>query len=555
VITDYADNLQRLSRIIGALDTPGSTDVEIIPLKHAVAADVAQLVQRLADSSGGSTAGAATAPLAGGGTLSVLPDSRSNALIVRASNPARLSMVRTIVDKLDRESGGAATGNIYVVYLRNADAVKLATVLRSAFASGGGSNGGGSGGTSIGGNFGGSSGSNTNSLATSTAGGTASTQTTSPVSASAGPSTGGFVQADPSTNSLIITAPEPMYRQVRAVIDQLDSRRSQVYVEALIVEVNTSKGLDLGVQWQGIVGSKNSTNIIGLGTNFGSGLNNILGATQALAQGTAGLAKADASTVNNGANFAIAHKVGNTFTLGVLAQALASNSGVNILSTPNLVTLDNEEAKIVVGSNVPFVTGQYTNTGTGTTSPFQTIERKDVGLTLRIRPQIGEGSTVRMTIFQESSAVLPTTAAGTSNAGPSTTKRSIESTVVVDDGQIIVLGGLIDDNYTIDRSKVPLLGDLPWIGGLFRSESRTRNKNNLMVFLRPVVMRSQESANQLTADRYEWMRGQQGVDPSQFRGVQSMSDTPQLPALPNGTAGQPLVGATPAPAVPPASAP
>ena len=183
---------------------------------------------------------------------------------------------------------------------------------------------------------------------------------------------------------------------------------------------------------------------------------------------------------------------------------------MNIVSTPNLITLDNEEAKIVVGENVPFITGQFTNAGTGaTTNPFQTIERKDVGITLRIRPQIGEGGTVRMTIFQEQSSVKETTAAGTTNAGPSTTKRSIEGTVVVDDGQILVLGGLIEDRYVTSKSKVPLLGDIPFLGALFRSESRERKRTNLMVFLRPIVMRDADSANRFSLDRYEQIRGEQ----------------------------------------------
>ncbi len=185
------------------------------------------------------------------------------------------------------------------------------------------------------------------------------------------------------------------------------------------------------------------------------------------------------------------------------------------------MTLDNEEAKIIVGSNVPFITGQFTNTGTATTSPFQTIERKDVGITLRIRPQVGEGGTVRMTLFQESSSLSSTTAPGTSNAGPSTDKRSIESTVVVDDGQILVLGGLIEDRYTDNKSKVPLLGDIPYVGALFRSESRTKKRTNLMVFLRPIVMRDAETAERISIDRYDKIRAfQQDGQPK---------DSPLLP--------------------------
>jgi general secretion pathway protein D len=415
-----------------------------------------------------------------------------------------MASIRALIDKLDRPVASAgATGNVWVVYLKNADAVKLATVLRAAY---GGSGGSGSSG---------STGSSALATPTSTAvnAGTGasggSTQNTTPLAASGGPATGGFVQADPSSNALIITAPEPFYRQLRAVIDQLDTRRAQVYIESLIVEVDPSQTADLGIQWQGLIGGKGDTNVIGLGTNFGAGLNNILTGTAAIANGASGLATAIGSGLPNaGLNIGLAHKIGNYYTLGALAQALNTTSGTNILSTPNLVTLDNEEARIVVGQNVPFVTGQYTNTGTATSSPFQTIERKDVGTTLKIKPQIGENGTIRMTIYQESSSI-GSVATGTTGAGPTTNKRSIESTVVVDDGQIIVLGGLIEDTVTVDQSKVPLLGDIPYVGALFRSESRTRKKTNLMVFLRPVVMRDQAATDRISLDRYDYIRAQQ----------------------------------------------
>jgi general secretion pathway protein D len=550
VITDYADNLQRISRIIAALDTPSGTDVEIVQLQHAVAADLAPLVQRLAEGGSGVAVAPGVPNIAGGsGSMTVIPEGRSNSLILRASNPARLASMRAIIEKLDRPMGSAGpAGNIYVVYLRNADAAKLATVLRAAFSAGGSGGSGGSQGGSGGlGGLGSTSpnpSSNVTSLGNQSAGGTSSSAATAPLAASAQPSTGGFIQADPSTNSLIISAPEPLYRQVRAVIDQLDSRRAQVYVEAMIVEVDADRAAELGLQWQGISGNKGDTNIIGLGTNFGSGLTNILGASQVIAQGTTGLAGVSGDQISalNGLNFAVAHQIGSRYTLGVLARALEANTGVNILSTPNLVTLDNEEAKIVVGQNVPFVTGTFTSTSSGTSNPFQTIERKDVGLVLRIRPQIGEGNTVRMTIFQESSAVLSTTAAGTANAGPSTTKRSIESTVVVDDGDILVLGGLIEDTYNDTRSKVPLLGDIPLIGGLFRSENRSRKKTNLMVFLRPVVMRTQEAANQLSMDRYELMRTMQNETQPQQRLLVPVNQAPVLPAPAASAPGRPLTG-------------
>lgn len=537
VITDYADNLQRIGKIIAAMDTPAAGDVEVIALKYAVAADIAPLVQRMTDSTGAAAGAPVPAGVAGStNTSSVQIDTRSNSLLVRAPNPARMASIRALIDKLDKpvQSAGAA-GNVWVVYLRNADAVKLATVLRAAYASGTGGATSGGGGASTGSL--GTPTSTTSTTGASTSG--ASAQSTSPLTASGGPSTGGFVQADPSSNSLIITAPEPLYRQLRAVIDQLDSRRAQVYVESLIVEVDPSQSVDFGIQWQGILGNKGDSNVIGAGTNFGSGLDNILTAGGLVSQGTSAIATAAvAGTLpSSGFNIGLAHKFGNTYTLGALARALDSQTGTNILSTPNLVTLDNEEARIVVGQNVPFVTGSFTSTGTGTTSPFQTIERKDVGITLKLKPQIGENGTVRMTIYQESSSVASTTAVGTDNAGPTTNKRSIESTITVDDGQIIVLGGLIEDSYNTTRSKVPLLGDIPYLGALFRSESRTRKRTNLMVFLRPVVMRDQGASNKMSLDRYDYIRAQQIENQPPQSTILRVNESPVLPQVRPGDVG------------------
>jgi general secretion pathway protein D len=561
VVTDYADNLARIGKIITAMDVPAAGDVEVIPLKYAVAADIATLVQRLTDSSGGATGqpgGPAVAGVVGGvAGASVMTDPRSNSLLVRAPNASRLASIRALVEKLDRPSQGTgAAGNVWVVYLKNADSVKLATVLRAAYGGGSGGSSGSTSPTSSG------LGSPTSQATTAGSSGTsgASTQSTSPVQPGAGPSTGGFIQADPSTNSLIITAPEALYRQLRAVIDQLDSRRAQVYIESLIVEVDPSQSVDFGIQWQGIIGSKGDSNIVAAGTNFGSGLDNILNSSAVVAQGSAGVvAAANAGTLpSSGFNIGLAHKFGSFYTLGALARALDSTTGTNILSTPNLVTLDNEEAKIVVGQNVPFITGQYTNTGTSTSSPFQTIERKDVGTTLRIKPQIGENGTVRMTIYQESSSIAGTTAVGTDNAGPTTNKRSIESTIVVDDGQIIVLGGLIEDNYTSSRSKVPLLGDIPFLGALFRSENRTRKRTNLMVFLRPVVMRDQTGSNKISLDRYDFIRGQQLDSQPPQSTILRINESPVLPQLrPDaaGPTGVPRPLGDTAPPAPPTMAP
>ena len=256
VITDYADNLQRIAKIIAALDQPATSDTDVVTLKHAVASDLAPMVQRLADGGGSPTQPGL--PAAAGGGLTVLVDARSNSLILRAANPARLAIARSIIAKLDQPTqGGNATGNIWVVYLKNADAVKLAAVLRAAYAS--------SATTGAQGGVAAAAAPQPVRVADTAAGGTPAS---TPVSASASPSTGGFIQADPATNSLIITAAEPMYRQLRNVIDQLDSRRAQIYIETLIVKVDAEKAAEIGIQWQAISGDQNSSTNYAGGTNF-----------------------------------------------------------------------------------------------------------------------------------------------------------------------------------------------------------------------------------------------------------------------------------------------
>jgi general secretion pathway protein D len=552
VITDYADNLQRLGKIIAALDQPAATDIEVIQLQHAVASDIAPIVLRLAD--GG--AAVPGAPVAAAGGASVLADARSNSLIIRAASPAKLAQMRAVIQKLDlpQQRGSGPAGNIWVVYLKNADATKLATVLRAAFGGAGGGGGGApatpaagiSGVPTSGSTLGG----NVTSLGGTAAGGTAATPATAPVAASAGPSTGGFIQADPSTNSLIITASEPLYRQLRSVIDQLDARRAQVYVESMIVKMDANKAAEFGFQWQNLWGKKGDSTIPGAGTNFSAGTDNILNLSAAAATGRTGAGRLlESGGIAGGLNIGILKKIGEFYTLGALAHFLETDGGANVLSTPNLVALDNEEAKIVIGQNVPFVTGSFTNTGAGAGSvnPFQTIERKDVGLTLRIKSQIGESGTIRMTIFQENSSVTDVSA----TTGPTTDKSSIETTVVVDDGQVMVLGGLLKDEYADNEDRVPGLGSIPILGNLFRSESRRRIKSNLLVFLRPVVLRTQPQADALTIDRYEAIRAQQMTSQPKPSVLLPVNDAPILPPLPPPAAAPlpvtPPPAATPAP--------
>lgn len=519
VITDYAENLQRIARMIAALDMPAGTDVEVIPLQHAVAADLAPLVQRLSEGGGAAVVPGAV-PGLGGAATTVIADSRSNALLVRAANPARMAQIRATIARLDRPANLVGPGGgMWVVYLRNADAVKLAAVVRAAFSALGGGGGGGAAGASP---------APAAAAAPATPGG--ASPATAPVTASAGPSTGGFIQADPATNSLVITAPEPLYRQVRALIDQLDSRRAQVYIESMIVEVSGGDAADFGFQWLGLLGQSGDKWGLAGGQNFSNpGGPSIVDINVAARGG-------NAVSIGQGLNIGLLRDFNGSIGLAAIARMLQTQANTNIVSTPNLMTLDNEEAKIVVGENVPFITGQFTSTGSGgggsAVNPFQTIERKDVGITLRIRPQIGENGAIRMTIFQEQSSVKSDTAAGTTNAGPSTTKRSIEGTVTIDDGQILVLGGLIEDRFITNKSKVPLLGDMPLVGGLFRSESRERRRTNLMVFLRPIVLRDADGANRFSLDRYEQLRTRQGQAQPAPSVVLPINEAPTLPSNP-----------------------
>ena len=487
VITDYTDNLQRIARIIAALDVPSASDLEIIPLKHAIASDVVPLLIRLMEpASGGAGQGQADTSF----KTAIVAEPRTNAIIVRAANPARTALARALVERLDQPDSGSGSGggNIHVVYLKNAEATKLAATLRAALS-------GEARGSTISLPVAPSAGTTVAALQ-QTAGGASSQGF--PQSANQG-STGGQIQADSATNSLIITAPEPQYRQLRAVIDRLDARRAQVYVESLIAEVNADKAAEFGIQWQTALGQKGDGTVGLLGTNFGTGGSNII---TLATQGPKGLV-----TPNPGANFGLFNKISGVFVLGALARFLEQTGDGNILSTPNLLTLDNEEAKIVIGQNVPFVTGQFTNTGggnSGSVNPFQTIERKDVGLTLRVKPQISENGTVRLQIYQEVSSVQASSV--NSPGGLITNKRSIESTVLVEDGAVVVLGGLLQDEYSGNQEKVPILGDIPVFGNLFKSETRSRRKTNLMVFLRPVVVRDAQKSDALSLDRYDMMR-------------------------------------------------
>src|SRR5271167_4446506 len=502
VITDYADNLQRIDRIIASLDVPPAGEPIIVPLRNASAVDMVQILNRLLADSGGVPGGAPDPQQ----RVSVVADPRSNSLLVRADNPTRLVRTRALIEQLD--TAGRSGGNIFIIYLKNAEALHVAQTLRAVLGGGGGDSGNAgnslqlSAPTPLNSSSSNASTASTPSLATATASPFGSTGSgTSNASFTAG---GATIQADTANNALVIMAPEPVYNNIRAVVEKLDIRRAQVYVEALIVEVSADKVGQFGVQWNLLnpnAYSSNATTVAG-GTNF-----NPRGSGQNLLD-----AQVNLNSVGQGLNLGIIKGsitipgIGTITNLALLAQALETDSKTNILSTPNLLTLDNEEAKIVVAQNVPFITGQYAQTGsTSTVTPFQTIVREDVGLILSVKPQITEGGSVRLAIYEEVSTI----ASQSNPAGIITNKRSLASSVICDDGQIIVLGGLIQDSLTDTANQVPFLGDIPVIGTLFRYDNRQHTKTNLMVFLKPTVVRSDAASNSLTADRYEYIIGEQ----------------------------------------------
>jgi general secretion pathway protein D len=498
VITDYAENIRKIERIIRAIDLPTAGDVQVVALKNASAIDIAQILQRVIPET-------STSPTAPGqpAKAAIAVDPRTNSLILRADNPALMIRVKALAASLD--TPGAGAGNIFVVPLRNAEAGKMAETLRALLAGGDSSSNG------SGPRFSSSSTASTPPSApgSNVPGGSSSTSQSTqsaPVAST--------IQPYQPTNSLIIIATEPVYRNLRAVIDRLDERRAQVYVEALIVEISLGRAAEFGVQWQGLSNlGRNGQGAVG-GTNFSTSPSqapgsNILGATGILGS------LANLTQFGPGLNLGLVNGTitvpqadGTLLTvanLSVLARAFEGDNMANVLSTPNILTLDNEEAKLLVGQNVPFITGSYTPTAGSATTPFQTIERKDVGITLRVRPQITEAGTVKLTIFEEVSSVT-TDKTIVQSADIITNKRSLESTVLCDDGQIVVLGGLISDDKETNIDKVPFFGNLPLIGSLFKYESRSYKRTNLMVFLRPVVLKNADSSRGITADRYEYIR-------------------------------------------------
>lgn len=512
VITDYAENVARIRKIVESLDMPQGNAL-LVPLSNASAVDLAATLTKLYGENG--AAGAAGAD--SGQQVTVLADQRSNSLLIRSDNPAKKQAVRNMAVQMDTEGTGES---IRVIYLKNADATKVAETLRAALS--------GNAPTAV--NDRSSPTGNTSTFSNNTAtgmaanGATSSQQPSSPSRSGSSAGSGGaasYVFADVANNALVVTAPDGVYNNIRGVIERLDRRPAQIFVEALIAEVSSEKAAEIGIQWQAGIPNNGNTTVFG-GTNFGdkSQGQNILGVA------------ANPLSAGAGLNFLVGSgpvKIAGqeVFDLNLLARMLESGTQANILSTPSLITVDNEEARIVIGKNLPFTTGQYSTTGgNNTVTPFQTIERRDVGLMLKVKAQITEGGTIRMKIYQEASNVLDST-----SAGPITSTRTLESNVITDDGNIIALGGLIEDSFTGSESKVPYLGDIPVIGNLFRYDNRKRTKTNLLIFLRPKILRTARDTQDISNDRYDYVIGKQkSIDLSQGLAGRAMNDSgPMLP--------------------------
>ncbi len=456
IISDRARNVERLVNIIRRIDKDSDTEIEVIRLEHASAAEVVRILTAIARGRAGQGKTPAQA------AQSLVADERTNSVLLGGDRTNRLRL-RAIISHLDTplERGG----NTKVIYLKYAKATELVDVLQSV-------------------------------------GKTQSEEVKGKQAAAKNIDKQLDIQADESTNALVITAPPDLMMSLESVIRQLDIRRQQVLVDAVIAEVSVNKRRELGVQWAVDGSTKGGAPIAG--TNFtntgnsaasliaGLGGNDVTGALGSLATGL----------LLGGGKF----NTGNV-DFAVILQALASDSDTNILSTPSLVTMDNEEAEIVVGQNVPFVTGSFSNTGatSGSTNPFQTIQREDVGITLRVTPQINEGDAIIMKIEQEVSSVSNDASA----SDIITNKRSIKTKVLVEDGQVLVLGGLIENQVNESEQKVPLLGDIPLLGYLFRSKTVTNTKQNLMVFIHPTILRDPTVASRYSVNKYNYIRGKQ----------------------------------------------
>ena len=530
IISDRASNVSRIMRIVERMDQSGDEPIEVIALHNASAADVVRVVNSLNQGQGAEGGSAA---------VKIVADDRTNSILLTGEKSQRLRLKALIVDM---DTPLATGGDTQVRYLRYADAEKIADKLKGQATASAKAQGGppaaGAGGA---------------------AGGTAN------VDASV------TIWADVATNALIITAPPKIMKSLMAVIDKLDIRRAQVQVEALIVEIDVNKSSNLGVQWL-LFGQGSTTvpagiiNLPGAGTSIvdlaAAALSGGTLSTTSTTTGTTGLtAPISSSTVGTGATVAVGRVVSNGTSFAALVQALRSDGESNIISTPSLITMNNEEAEVKVTQEIPLITGSYSSSTAsvgGTTSPFTTIQREEVGTILKVTPHINEGNSVQLKIEQEDSSPG---AKLTDSADISTNKRSIKTTVLIEDGGIIVLGGLMSDTVTESEDRVPVLGAIPLLGNLFKSRSGSRQKKNLLVFIRPKILRDADATESTSEAKYNDVRQQQKTLNGGHITLLPGQKQPVVPPMPPGSglpvappSGANAQGATPN-APPPATAP
>jgi general secretion pathway protein D len=444
IISDRAANVERLVEILRRIDQQGEQEVEVIRLSHATATEIVRMMTALQQAQAGETGSAGP---------SLVADERTNSILISGGLDQRLRL-RTLIAHLDTPLDQDA--NTQVVYLDYANAETLSETLRSFV------------GTQAGGTDGGAT---SSSLSTT-------------------------ILSDADTNALIITAPPAQMRSIRSVVERLDIRRAQVLVEAILVEVTSDRSAEFGITWA----LQNEGNGYGGVTNFAGSGTGIVQLGQAAAVDTP-----TTIPVGDGVTFGLGRIDNGGVSFGGILRALEGDGTTNILSTPYQVTLDNEEAVFQVGQEVPFLTGQFTNTGGtgGAVNPFQTIDRQEVGTKLTITPQINEGTAVRLAINLEVSSI----STGSEGAVDLiTNKRTLTTNVIVDDGAILVLGGLIDDAVQENEQRVPILGSIPFLGRLFRYTTSSSVKRNLLVFIRPVIIRDGEHASMETDARYRYLR-------------------------------------------------
>lgn len=483
IISDRAHNIERLLEIIKRIDQPTSGEIEIITLQHASAAELVRVLTTISQRSASAKGGQGTA-------TTLVADERTNSILIGGDRSERIEL-RAIITHLDTPT--EVDGDTHVIYLRYASAKDLVPVL-----------------TGVG-----------DSAKKAGLAGVGAAAAPKPGPANANPILN--IQADESSNALVITAPPALFKSLEAVIRQLDVRRAQVMVEAIIADVSYSSAAKLGVQW------------IFDGTQTDSGVGTIDFTGFGSAAAAAAKSKdpgALAGILGQGANLAFGRFDGGGLNFAGLLKALQSDNNTNVLSTPSLVTLDNEDAEIFVGSEVSIPTGTFSSTGGGSspTNPFTTFERKPVGISLKVKPQINEGDAVRLDIQQKVDS-LSTSVSTAGTGGLVTAERRIDTTVIVDNGSILVLGGLVKDDLVETHSKVPLLGDIPILGYLFRFEDVSKVKTNLMVFLRPTIMRTLEQGMALTNSKYNYIRDVQRNFNENAVQLWLDGDPPEIPEL------------------------